>query len=99
MQKGWIYEPIKSNYEVLLLYNALRRHPDSYSYKPIAIAKREETGTKYRYLCIATSKSNPFCASHFADIEIYKPQMGMPYATSLYRIEFVDMFPHRMPLI
>lgn len=97
MQRGWIYEPVISNYETLLFYNALRKHSDAFYYKPIAVAKREETGMKYRYLCIAAPRSNPSSPSHFADIEIYKPEKGMPYATCIYRIEFDKMFSHRFP--
>jgi hypothetical protein len=99
MQFRWVYEPYLTNYEALLLYNALRNHPGAYYYKPIALAKREETGMKYRFLCISVPKDNPFCTSHFADIEIYKPPLGAPYATFLYHIEFDQMFPHRMPII
>jgi hypothetical protein len=97
MQRGWVYKPVITNYEALLFYNVLKKHADSFYYRPIAIAKREETGIKYRYLCIAMPRVNPLNPSHFADIEIYKPQMGMPYATYLYKIEFDKMFPHRMP--
>lgn len=97
MPLRWVYEPFLTNYEALLLYNALKNHPDAYYYKPIACAKREETGMKYRYLCIAAPKDNPFITSHFADIEVYKPQLGAPYTTFLYRIDFDQMFPHRMP--
>lgn len=97
MLKGWVYEPVISNYEALLFYNALKKHPDSYFYQPIAIAKREETGIKYRFLCIAMVKDIPYHPSHFADIEIYKPVMGMPYTTSLYKIDFDKMFSHRLP--
>jgi hypothetical protein len=97
MQRGWIYEPVISNYEALLFYNALKKHSDSFYYRPIAIAKREETGMKYRFLCIAIPKATPYHPSHFAEIEIYKPEMGMPYATCLYRLEFDKMFPQRLP--
>ncbi|MDD3172426.1 MAG: hypothetical protein PHF63_01945 [Herbinix sp.] len=99
MPRGWVYEPVISNYESLIFYNALQKHPDSFNYQPIAIAKREETGIKYRYLCIAMPKVNPFRPSHFADIEIYKPEMGRPYATCIYKIDFDKMFPHRMPYL
>jgi hypothetical protein len=97
MQRGWIYEPVISNYEALLFYNALKKHSDSFYYRPIVIAKREEIGMKYRFLCIAIPKVSPCHPSHFADIEIYKPAMGMPYATSIYRIELDKMFPQRVP--
>lgn len=99
MPPGWVYEPVLTNYDALMFYNILSKHPDMYYYRPIAIAKREETGVKYRYLCIAFSKSNPYYPSHFADIEIYKPPRGIPYATSLYRMDFDKMFPHRLPII
>jgi hypothetical protein len=97
MPLRWEYETYLQNYEGLLLYNALRKHPDAYHYKPIAIAKREETGTKYHYLCVAVPKDNPFRSSHFADIEVYKPPLGAPYITLLKRIEFDYIFPNRMP--
>jgi hypothetical protein len=97
MPRGWVYEPYLSEYDTLILYNALTKHSDSFYYKPIALAKREETGMKYRFLCIALPKEFPINPSHFADIEVYKPQLGMPYATGLYRIEFDNMFPHRKP--
>lgn len=95
MPKSWIYEPTITYYEALLLYNALQKHQDDYRYHPVALAKREEVGTKYRFLCIATPESNPLLSSHFADIEVYKPINGMPYITSLFRLDFDNMFPQR----
>jgi hypothetical protein len=97
MQKGWVYEPVITKYEALLFYNAMKKHKDHFIYNPIAIARREETGTKYRFLCIATPKTNPGPSSHFADIEIYKPNNGMPYATCLFRLDFDKMFSQRTP--
>lgn len=98
MHKGWIYEPIVPGYESLLFYNAMQKHQDCYFYTPIAFAKREEVGMKYRFLCIAVPKSNPLNSSHFADIEIYKPFSGMPYISGLYKVEFDKIFPRRCPL-
>lgn len=99
MYQGWIYEPVISYYEALLFYNVMQKHQDEFYYTPIAKAKREETGMKYRFLCIAMLKSKPGLSSHFADIEIYKPISGMPYATNLFKVEFNNAFPHRMPLL
>ena len=99
MPKGWVYDPVITYYDSLMFYNALKKHPDSYFYRPIAIARREETGIKYRFLCIAFPKDNPFNPAHFADIEIYKPLLGMPYATSLFKIDFEKMMPNRIPII
>jgi hypothetical protein len=99
MQRDWVYEPVTTKYEALLFYNALRKHPDSFCYRPIAIAKHDDTALKYRYLCIAIPKEKPFTPSHFADIEIYKPRMGMPYATCIYKMDFDKMFPHRIPYL
>ncbi|MHB8129819.1 MAG: hypothetical protein ACYDEX_12550 [Mobilitalea sp.] len=92
MQKGWVYEPVISMYEALLFYNAMKRHRDQYNYNPIAIARREQIGMKYRFLCIATPKTILCQPTNFADIEIYKPESGMPYATSLRRLDFDKMF-------
>lgn len=97
MPLRWTYEPQLTNFEALLLYNALHQLPDAFYYRPIAIAKREETGMKYRYLCIAIPKDNPFRPSHFADIEVYKPILGEPYATFLYRMDFEQIFQYRNP--
>lgn len=99
MQSEWVYEPYLSDYEALIFYNALKKHTDSFYYKPIAIGKREETGMKYRYLCISSSKDNPYTHTHFTVIEIYKPQMALPYVTCLFRIEFDKMFPPCMPYL
>jgi hypothetical protein len=92
MQKGWVYEPVISMYEALLFFNAMKRHKDQYNYNPIAIASREQIGMKYRFLCIATPKTIPGQPSHFADIEIYKPISGIPYATGLHKLDFDKMF-------
>lgn len=97
MQRGWVYEPAISNYDSLIFYNALKKHSDFYYYKPIALAKREETGMKYRFLCIAIPRSTPCHPSHFAQIEVYKPQMGMPYVTINYRLEFDKLFRQGLP--
>ncbi len=97
MQKAWVYEPVISDYEALLFHNSLRKHTDIYCYHPIAIAKREEYGIKYRFLCIATPKTDLMQSSHFAEIEIYKPIKGMPYITCLFRLSFDKMFTQRYP--
>lgn len=97
MQMDWVYHPTIPGFERLIFNNAMQRHPDQYYYNPIAIAKREESGMKYRFLCVAAPKNNYTIPSHFADIEVYKPIAGMPYITSLYRIDFDKMFPHRKP--
>ncbi|MDF2537243.1 MAG: hypothetical protein K0S76_264 [Herbinix sp.] len=86
MLKNWVYEPLVSYYDSLLFYNSISRYKDPYSYKPIAIAKREEIGLKYRFLCVAVPKEATQPTSHFALIEIYKSEKGMPYITRLHRI-------------
>lgn len=91
MQQGWNYRPEISYYELLLLYNALKRHESTYSYCPIAVAIREQTGTKYHFLCIAKPLTSPGTTSHFADIEVYKPVKGMPYISRLKRINFNEL--------
>ena len=85
MPKKWVYEPTVSPYDALLFYNTMKRHYDLFDYIPIAVAKREEIGTKYRYFCVAQARNAPDQASLFANIEIYKPIAGMPYATRLHR--------------
>jgi hypothetical protein len=95
MQKGWVYRPEITDYEKLLFYNAMGRHQDSFFYKPIALAKHEEAGLKYRFFCIAIPKAYPDYPSHFADIEVYKSVAGMPYATCLYRQDFDSLLPQR----
>lgn len=86
MPKSWIYEPMLSAYDALLFYNAMRRHCDSFYYTPVAVAKREEAGIKYRFLCLAYNKNTPSQDSQFASVEIYKPNSGMPYATRLHML-------------
>lgn len=88
MQNGWVYEPQISSYESLLFYNAIRCHKDRFCYTPIALAKREQTGMKYRYLCIACPFSSQGLFSHFTVIEIYKSLLGKPYITRLNRFNF-----------
>jgi hypothetical protein len=87
MPRSWVYDPIISHYDALLFYNAMKRHYDPFNYIPIAVAKREEVGMRYRFLCIAHDRCDPEQASLFAKIEIYKPIAGMPYATLLRRLE------------
>ena len=98
MQNSWIYEPMTNRNEAFIFYNALQNYQDRYYYTPIAVARREEIGVKYRFLCIAIPKDTPHCPSHFADVEIYKPLKGMPYACSIYKAAFDQIFPHRFPL-
>lgn len=92
MQKGWVYEPVISNYEAILFYNVMKNHPDQFYYNPIALAKREEIGMKYRFFCIAVPKDTFTLPSHFADVGIYKPVAGKPYATCIYRLDFDQLF-------
>lgn len=98
MQMDWVYHPTIPSIERLIFNNAMLRHIDQYYYAPIAMAKREESGVKYRFLCIAALKNINNTPSHFADIEVYKPIFGMPYISGLYKIEFDKLFPHRMPI-
>ncbi len=86
MPKSWVYEPIISPYDALLFYNAMKRHQDPFEYQPIAVARREEIGMKYRFLCIARYRQDPEQASLLVRIEIYKPTAGMPYATCIHRL-------------
>lgn len=88
MQNRWAYEPAFTSYELQLFHNAMCHHKDTYYYYPIAVAKNKEVGTKYRFLCIAKSKSYPYTPSHFANIEIYKSDRGAPYATRLIKLPF-----------
>ncbi len=96
MQKGWVYEPVISNYDALLFYNVMSNYTDGYHYHPIAIAKREQIGMKYRFLCIVLEKITLNLPSHFADIEIYKPELGKPYATCIYKLEFEQFSSQRI---
>jgi hypothetical protein len=91
MQREWIYEALISQSDLLLFYNSISCHKNPFIYRPIALAKRDEVGTKYRFLCIAQSDQFPGHSSHFANIEIYKPEKGMPYTTRIHRINF-DQF-------
>jgi hypothetical protein len=88
MPKSWVYYPVIPPYEALLFYNALKRHIDSFDYYPVAYAKREEAGMRYRFVCIARPKSGLVQDTQFTGIEIYKPTTGMPYATCLHKLEF-----------
>lgn len=97
MLREWIYEPYLSDHDNLIFYNALYKHRDPFYYHPIALARREETGMKYHFLCIAFPRDFLGRPSHFADIEIYKPRLGMPYATCLYRIDFEKISSHQRP--
>lgn len=97
MNIKWIYEPTMSDYENLLFHNALNGHKDVFRYHPIALAKHEEYGMKYRFLCIASAQSDPVPYTCFADVEIYKPLKGKPYITSIFRLDFDQMFPQRYP--
>lgn len=95
MPKCWVYDSNITHDEALIFYNALIRHNDPFYYYPIAVAKREETGTKYRFLCIARPKNVPAQSSHFVGIEIYKPILGMPYATCLHKL-VLDLWNDRI---
>lgn len=88
MLQDWVYSAQISQFELLMFYNTINRRKDSCLYRPIAIAKREEIGLKYRFLCIAEPKFSPIPSSHFVHIEIYKPEKGMPYTTQLHKIQF-----------
>lgn len=88
MSGSWVYYPVIPPYEALLLCHVLKRRIDSFDYYPVAYAKREETGMKYRFICIAWPKPGMAQDSRFTGIEIYKPPTGMPYATCLHRLEF-----------
>ncbi len=92
MHKGWVYEPWISGYEALLFHNAMQKHKASFQYNPIALAKHEEIGMKYRFLCIATPKNQMVPPAHFAIVELYKPINGMPYLSMILRANFDDMF-------
>lgn len=92
MQNRWAYEPIISHSEMIIFHNAMCQHKDIYYYHPIAVAKCFEIGTKYRFLCIAKTKSIPSIPSHFANIEIYQSERGMPYATRLAQTPFDGIF-------
>ena len=87
MLSCWIYEPIMSTHEALLFYNALKQHESQFYYIPVAVARREEEGIRYRYHCIARSKLGPAACSHFTGIELYKPILGMPYITYIHNYE------------
>ncbi len=95
--KAWIYEPVITDHEILLFYNALRRHQDNYHYHPIALAKREETGIKYRFFCIAAFQAAPDLPTQFADVEVYKPSNGAPYISGIYYLDYKQMFAQRYP--
>jgi hypothetical protein len=94
MQRGWVYRPEITDYEKLLFDNAMSRHRDSFHYTPVAIAEHEEADNRYRFLCIASPKTNLYNC-YIADIEIYKPVSGMPYATCIYRQDIDKLFPQR----
>lgn len=94
MQCKWAYHTMIDDYDIHLLYNAMRRHQDAYNYYPLAVAKREEIGSNYRFLCIAIPKANQEYASHLTVIGVYKPPAGIPYATCLYRQDFDQLFPN-----
>lgn len=98
MQNGWVHESAIAAYEALLFYNALRTHKGDFYYSPIALAKREEVGMKYRYLCVAKPKDNASLSSHFAYIEIYKSPEGRPYVTCLHRLDLDQLFSYRLYL-
>ena len=43
MPDQWIYEPVISDFDMRLLYQALLQYKGSYFYYPIAVAKRKES--------------------------------------------------------
>lgn len=88
----WKYEPNITYDDYIMFHNVMNNHVDSYVYQPIALARREEIGTKYRFLCIAQPKDLFRPDSHLVIIEIYRSQKGSPYATRLKRISFDELF-------
>lgn len=91
MPMDWKYEANLSYYDIIMFHNVMNSHCDSYIYIPIALAKREEIGIKYRYLCIAQPKSIYGPDSHLVIVEIYRSEMGVPYATRIKRIHFDEL--------
>jgi len=87
MQENWVFEQKILYYEALIFFNTIKGIMNSYLYDPIAIARHEQYGMKYHFLCIAKPMSSPQLISHFAVIEIFQPVSGIPYATKLLRIE------------
>lgn len=92
MQCKWEYETMIDDYDLHILYSAMRKHQDAYNYYPIAVAKRTELGSNYRFLCIAIPVQNQDYVSHLAVIGVYKPPNGFPYATCLHRKDFDELF-------
>ncbi|HHV13379.1 MAG TPA: hypothetical protein GXX75_24195 [Clostridiales bacterium] len=89
---NWNYEPTVNDYQMYLFHLVMDQHCDGYYYCPIAVASQQQIGIKHRYLCIAKPWDSLNCNSHLAEVEIYKPVAGNPYATILFRIDFNDMF-------
>lgn len=94
MQCRWNYETMITDCDLHILYTALHKHRDQYDYYPLSVAKRDEIGLNYRFLCIAIPKAKPEYASHLAEIGVYVPPAGKPYATCLYRRDFDQIFPY-----
>jgi hypothetical protein len=90
MQNFWIYEPVIPCYELLLFHNAMSQYRDACSFFPVAVAKRCEMGTKYRYLCLAKPEAVPDGPTKFVIIELYKPEMGAPYVTQRLCVSVED---------
>jgi len=80
--------------DLQILYTALQKYKDQYNYYPLVVAKRDEIGSNYRFLCIAIPKANPEHVSHLAEIGVYAPPAGKPYATCLHRRDFDQIFPY-----
>lgn len=93
MQCRWTYETMIDDYDLHILYNAVRKHKDAYHYYPLAVAKREGIGSNYRFLCIAIPKATPCYVSHLTVIGVYKPPAGRAYTTCFYRKDFDQIFP------
>lgn len=90
MQNYWIYEPVIPCYESVLFHNAMSNCRDTSIFFPVAVAKRHETGTKYRYLCVVCPDTVPASATSFVIIEIYKSELGAPYVTRRLYLSVVD---------
>lgn len=88
MYLDWVFEPYMTDYELLLFNNSINHCEKDYIYHPIAIAKRDEIGVKYRYLCIAKTSIYPHTSCKIMIIEVYKPPQGKPYVTRLFPIDF-----------
>lgn len=91
MNLHWTYEPVIPLKELLLFHNALSHRSESCGYYPVAVAKRSETGIRYRFLCIDNRVKLPGTPSRFLITEIYKPEQGMPYVTRIIPIPIENL--------